>query len=279
MTETLTIRVSPSDKSFVIHQSLLVMNSDYFAKATSGDWVEAKTKEHKLEEVNLQAFEMFVQWLYSGKVEAVNTRALDELLIRAWALGDRLQASSFKNAVVNTLAADWQHNIMNYPTMKTVLLAYEVSPTDSTLRRLAMRKCSMHVPEDLHLEDDKMDESIPQDLHSDLRRAMAQVIEGVAGKDPKFAKIKRQVLGHLEYEDICTTFHEHKDGEGCCNATEIRETFIMYEDQSIERRNDHVFTFTIGCVEPSREDTTSLTKLNKFEGRHDDVSDQTQQGG
>jgi len=51
----------------------LVNASDYFAKVTTGEWAEARSGIHTLEDVNVQVFELFLRWLYTGHIAVVNS--------------------------------------------------------------------------------------------------------------------------------------------------------------------------------------------------------------
>lgn len=238
MHETLTVEKLPSGKKYVIPKTVLVTNSGYFAKATSGDWVEAKTKQHTLEEVNVQAFEIYVRWLHNGRVEFVNTNTTDQLLIHAWALGDRLQSSKFKIHIVNALVWDWQPRRDDYPCLVTLNLVYQVAPAGSALRRLAIQKWSIHVREDFDDEREDMEEALPADLEADLGRAMRELIQSIAGDDSDSEDIIRQMQGDIDHGNICAEYHDHGVNEAACTAEDIKDTFVAYNNNRITSEFD-----------------------------------------
>ena len=119
--------------TFLIHKSLLVYHSAYFAKALTWDWEEATEGVVTLEDIDPQVFRVFAAWLFIGRIAlAVKVRgrfpnctvtdrpcdsgkmASDHAdtavrcyfhhyldLVNYWGLGDRLLSSGFKNAVLD----------------------------------------------------------------------------------------------------------------------------------------------------------------------------------
>jgi len=102
-----TVLVGPSQSKFIVHKKLLIEASAYFAKAINGPWSEARSGVFELVLENAEAFELFIQWLYGPKIQACDNLDLQDLLVHAWACGDRLQVPDFKNVVINMLFADW----------------------------------------------------------------------------------------------------------------------------------------------------------------------------
>ncbi|THV96468.1 hypothetical protein D6D27_02670 [Aureobasidium pullulans] len=64
----ITVRVGPDKQEFCIHKGVLCSNSNYFAKALSGQFQEAKTNTVELDDVHVLLFKVFVAWLYTGKL-------------------------------------------------------------------------------------------------------------------------------------------------------------------------------------------------------------------
>ena len=63
-----TVKVGPKQQSFVIHKNLLCSQSEYFAKALSGEFMEAQTQELVLADDSALAFRVLYTWLYSGQL-------------------------------------------------------------------------------------------------------------------------------------------------------------------------------------------------------------------
>ncbi|KAH0386697.1 hypothetical protein KCU92_g2457, partial [Aureobasidium melanogenum] len=63
-----TVRVGPDRQEFCIHKELLCSKSTYFAKALSGQFLEAQTRIVELEDIHVVLFRVFVAWLYTDKL-------------------------------------------------------------------------------------------------------------------------------------------------------------------------------------------------------------------
>ncbi|KAF2018157.1 hypothetical protein BU24DRAFT_449675 [Aaosphaeria arxii CBS 175.79] len=125
--ETCVVEVGEKKTRFYIHKSLLIENSEFFKKALSGPWEEARTGVVSLADVEEATFRVFVSWLYtmdipssaegwedisgpihSDKVEKANRpflfhpEILQLYMLKAYILGDRLVAPEFKTSMNNT---------------------------------------------------------------------------------------------------------------------------------------------------------------------------------
>lgn len=72
-----TVRVGPDKQEFCIHKELLCSKSTYFAKALSGQFLEAQTRIVELEDIRVVLFRVFVAWLYTDELvyESSNSKA------------------------------------------------------------------------------------------------------------------------------------------------------------------------------------------------------------
>jgi len=201
--------------------------SDYFAKVTTGDWAEARSGVHTLEDVNVQVFKLFLRWLYTSRVAVINSETdLDQMLVMAWALGDRLQARHFKNAVMNALMDDWRTFGESYPrNLKAAVLAYNLSAPDSKIRKLACKKFSVHL-HDRWLDD--QDFQLPTDLLMDLMKSMSHLWSCVRDKEVDY-KYPKEDLKH----DVCFWYYEHTPGEETCSESDIRASISLFDPSEI----------------------------------------------
>ena len=62
------IYVGPEEKVFDLHKELLCSKSKFFRAAFEGSFREAGEEAMKLPEQNVETFQYFVHWLYSGKL-------------------------------------------------------------------------------------------------------------------------------------------------------------------------------------------------------------------
>ncbi|KAI9666701.1 MAG: hypothetical protein M1821_004637 [Bathelium mastoideum] len=109
------VLVGTSKKEFTLCKELLCSSSGYLKAALSNEWREAQTRTIELPEDDEDTFELYLQWLYSTIIWSANIedgnreKGADDteqtLLARAYTLGDKLQDSDFKDAVLDALMA------------------------------------------------------------------------------------------------------------------------------------------------------------------------------
>ncbi|KAL8952333.1 MAG: hypothetical protein Q9222_001744 [Ikaeria aurantiellina] len=133
-------------ESWNVHMKLLAHASPFFASAFNGYFSEAVTKSIELPEDNPDAFRLFVQWLYSGKSVTRETYEKQEngkykrkdivaFACSVWHLGDKLLCPIFKDFAIIRLIA---HFSMRYIMEKDAEQIYEISPPESSIRKLAV---------------------------------------------------------------------------------------------------------------------------------------------
>lgn len=234
----ITILVGPDKRSFGIHKALLVDASDYFAKATTGDWSEARTKVHTFEDVNVQVFEVFVRWLYTATIELIDAGDVDQILVLAWVLGDRLQARHFKNVVINALCEDWRAYRLYPVTLNAAAMAYELSPENSKIRLLACHKFSNHT--DNKWEDNDVDGlealPLPAELVLDLWKSTSTIVSKVRSKDIDSTVFQKE----LSF-DVCAQYHEHTPEEAVCTKSDMSASFKLVHSKNTKINGKHPF--------------------------------------
>lgn len=100
----------------VVHKHILCRSSEFFQAAYRGEWREAIDKVVRLPEVDPDTFDLYLGWLYTKQIDLPSVPAAgfrddealeqeeDDLLhslINAYALGDVVADTSFRNAVVD----------------------------------------------------------------------------------------------------------------------------------------------------------------------------------
>ncbi|KAI9686116.1 MAG: hypothetical protein M1820_010690 [Bogoriella megaspora] len=109
-----TICVGKTKENFIVSSELLTSHSPYFKAALSTRWKEGQTRKIELPEDEEDAFELYVRWLLTRQIWSVdiaddcsdkNTEDITEemLLIRAYCLGEMVQDTEFKDAVLDAL--------------------------------------------------------------------------------------------------------------------------------------------------------------------------------
>ena len=102
MEVTVTSRTATSTWS--IPKALLSRYSKFFHVACNGPFKEGQKNKIVLPECNPKLFQLFVQWIYFNTISD-NIDSEEDVwnAFRAWALGDRLMASEFKNCIMKLL--------------------------------------------------------------------------------------------------------------------------------------------------------------------------------
>ncbi|KAL8809910.1 MAG: hypothetical protein Q9200_003011 [Gallowayella weberi] len=150
-TKVITVRVgSGADAwSWMIHKKLLIYHSPYFAAALGGSFSEATTDSIDLNEDDARAFELFVQWLYTGKASMTWGEKSEEYELNSkvigqeipdfasvvWALGDKLACPAFQDHAMILIVGRFQHELLDKGIVR---LFYQVSSSGSRLRKLAV---------------------------------------------------------------------------------------------------------------------------------------------
>jgi len=111
------VRVGEEDEEriFHVHKELLVQHSDFFAAALGGDWKERVDRSVKLPEDDPEQFDHFCCFLYTGQLftRRSGDRYVDgdgddcdnefERICHAWVFGNKLQSTTYKDAVADSL--------------------------------------------------------------------------------------------------------------------------------------------------------------------------------
>lgn len=102
-------------QTFKLHKDIAIKSSDFLAAATMNGWKEAKRGTLKLPEETPDAFEIFEAFMYTGRIfshkddddhidnDGVTHNREWSRLSATWLLGERLQASALRDAVIDAL--------------------------------------------------------------------------------------------------------------------------------------------------------------------------------
>ncbi|KAI4249483.1 MAG: hypothetical protein L6R42_008970 [Xanthoria sp. 1 TBL-2021] len=148
-TESVTVRVGTGEgkQSWTIQKKLLTHHSTFFAAAFNGSFGEAITNTIELDEDDPQAFQLFVQWLYTGKFVVFPCRDCDRdiqfdyagsvpnFLCVVWALGDKLDCQAFQDQAMLQLLALHEDVYLQSDVLAD---AYKLTPPGSKLRQFVV---------------------------------------------------------------------------------------------------------------------------------------------
>lgn len=123
-------------RSWVLPKNLIIHHSPFFAAALKGSFLESSSNSIKLIEDDPAIFELFVQWLYLGRIneEEIRDRGILAYL-KAWILGDKLGCLKFKDCVMIHII-DYHEG--SYIRTSSVRYAYNNAPSPSKLRQWAL---------------------------------------------------------------------------------------------------------------------------------------------
>lgn len=211
----ITITVSPTCQPFTVHGELLCRESAYFAACLNRrhGFVESTTNTIHLRADRADAFEFFVQWLYTRRLEheAVDARPPAFFpLLHLYALADKLGVEALRNDVVDRVArlAD-ERNTVPAPDDTRILYGEirEAAPVRRLVVDLFVRKRTERV---VVGHGDSWDERFLRDLVVRLKREVRGGSGSGSGRE----------RGEAPWvEDICGNYHEHAKGtEGGCKA-------------------------------------------------------------
>lgn len=109
------VGVATNARKFDIDLRLLSTQSQFFATMLSGPWRESQTKAVSLTDDDPDVFDVFARFIYTGDIFSSRDGDTEVYpdgsrrdwewarLARAWVLGDKLQATTFKDAVADAI--------------------------------------------------------------------------------------------------------------------------------------------------------------------------------
>lgn len=128
-------------RTFYAHEKILAKNSDFFAATLRNRWSESKDRIVRLPDHTAGSFELFLRFIYRGDIrkradygfEYADT-SYAELMVRCWALGEKMLCTAFQDAVMDVL----QEEIFRLPATPDELheSIYSFTSTPNALSRL-----------------------------------------------------------------------------------------------------------------------------------------------
>lgn len=187
-----------------MHQKLFARRSDYFAKATNGNFLESEERLIKLENFVPETFRYYIIFVYTSQLA---TKGPNEwlALCRLYVLAEYLLDRQAKNRVIDgiyaylteTLPAEPKHDHpSNLFSVEAIQEVYDGTPEDSHLRRLVVDLYAIH-GKDLWLKDGKQE--LPTEFLYDIALKMLQI------RPSPHASCS--ILGRLssDYHEVSTT--------------------------------------------------------------------------
>jgi hypothetical protein len=156
-------------KTFPLHGGPLRHYSAYFEAALRGHLVEAKNQVIELKDEEVETFERFVLWLYTGKYHRTpDGKDSYASICKLWAFGDRRQIPLLANMMVDMLR-DEIVRTWTAPT-ETLKLVYQITLDGSALRRFTI--WAMSNIAGAYIVQDRFRAEWPPDAMFDLLQAV-----------------------------------------------------------------------------------------------------------
>ncbi|KAK2752412.1 hypothetical protein FQN55_007452 [Onygenales sp. PD_40] len=174
-----------------LHETLICRASRFFRGAMRQPFQEAAERKVHLKEAKNDVFALFVQWLYSCSFD---TSSMD-LLLRAYVLGDRLDASAFRTATFDRIfALGWSHT---FSTEQLVWVTENTMPNSAlhkfVLDTVALRIISGSTPILSQGDWETLSPASP-----DLFKAVIRLVHHYARRD---RPISIRIPGREDYRD------------------------------------------------------------------------------
>lgn len=217
---SIKILVGPDLVEFSLPSPLLQSCSTYFKAALNGQFREAKDREIKLDDEDVNVFKTFVLWLYGGKklrvadIRDMFNVAEDDCLdvqeetnlVELYAFADKRGIPELANNAITLLAISLSESGLAFPV--TVNKAYTVLLGQSRLCNLLVACAISWTLSSLAKEsDDELDEFATPYIYAVLREKYTP---------PKSAKSYNFCKDlHKKPAEFCSMFHSH-EASGTC---------------------------------------------------------------
>ena len=135
-----------SKTAFHVHEDLLCQHSSFFTAAFSSKFREGSEKEMVLLEDDEDAFESFVDWLYTQRrdyppIDTEQREAIAKMKhLRLYILADKYDVPPLKKRVLSDMMRLFK-DCTQPPTCTVLGLAYSELPRKSGMRRLLLDWC------------------------------------------------------------------------------------------------------------------------------------------
>ena len=143
--ELVTFLIGKDQRKYLVHKSFACCYSPVLNAAFTGSFIEGQTQTYILEDTTPSAFERFVNWLYTQKIEAYDKK--DENwgiffnnTVRLYVLAQKFLIPRLQNCVMD--AIDNAEFVSGRVPTSEIVYVWESTPSESPLRRLLLHYCS-----------------------------------------------------------------------------------------------------------------------------------------
>ncbi|KAI4612439.1 hypothetical protein J4E80_007172 [Alternaria sp. BMP 0032] len=142
VSDTTIVKVGAEGKRYNLHIDLLKHHSGYFRGALSGAFKETDDGIITLIDIDTDAFDVFVDWIYTGVVAPIEFPAKTVNHIgpkfRSYILADRLLAPGLKSAIMDLFVCYQGAGPIKIPGCHGIIYCYAHLPESDPLIRLVV---------------------------------------------------------------------------------------------------------------------------------------------
>ncbi|KAL6705330.1 hypothetical protein ACN47E_007140 [Coniothyrium glycines] len=125
-----------------VHSGVLSTSSKFFKNAIKDVWQHDGSKAIDLSDVNSTVFDLYIQWLYTGRITKDPPSKLNHGMYQAqvYVLGEKIMDVQLQNAVLATIITDlidWGVESTVWSTSQAIVaLIYDGTPSNNPARKL-----------------------------------------------------------------------------------------------------------------------------------------------
>jgi hypothetical protein len=149
--DLVTLLVGSDEQKFVVHESCIIRNSDFFKAALKKEWAEGQTPTIKLPEENcVETLVNYLNFAYREKLPTEDIKAKADggftgdpftALAKLYVIGERILDRSVQSAVIREILRlvtikSKGKGARSYPETTSVTVTYSGTSAGSPLRRL-----------------------------------------------------------------------------------------------------------------------------------------------
>ncbi|KAF2100836.1 hypothetical protein NA57DRAFT_74435 [Rhizodiscina lignyota] len=187
---TTQVMIGDNAKSYNVYKALLCASSKNFNAALNGQFRDGQLNELKLDDIQEEVFEDYVDWLFAGKI-CFTQRAAGMRLWDLYIFADRFHIPQLKRDAVN-----YVHNANRPPSLHFVKRAFNELPDKSPIRSILIDVYAKYW--DPELEEDK----------TKTREEMQMLPAAFLG--PVLIEVYKRLEHPYQNEDLdLCMYHEH----------------------------------------------------------------------
>ena len=209
---TATILVGPQQTKFIMSMELLLMRSQFFRAALTGNFVEARERVVKLPEVNIRIFRQYTRWLYSGDFvqDIDHVYQNDEWKERLWlfVFAEQTLTERLQNQIIDGLALDCYEGGVDFDAISAV---WDRLAPESKMRKFLLDYCV-----ELGLHSKVLEHAARvKNFNNDFIATLGNRSSGRPYVDPNILPDRSEWKFWLSRR--CPNYHSHHDDYGFCH--------------------------------------------------------------